>query len=301
MGAGLPGVGDRRGDRPREAAPARLRAGRHLDHRAGSRSTTSARSAERHGVPLYTDATASLGGNPFEADAWGLDAATAGLQKCLGGPSGHRSDHLSPRAVERIRAHRKRRGRHPRGGRCRDAADFVRSNDSDLGMILDYWGPRRLNHHTEATSMLYARARARPRAAPRGAGCRDRAASAARGGDARGCRAGSGSPVFGDVAQQGRTSSRSRSPKECRGMPRGATCCRTSGSRSARPSGPCTARSGASARWAITPARTPCCTTLAALETVLRRYGAVASRLGRQASRRRRDVYAAAADRTRDG
>ena len=22
-------------------------------------------------------------------------------------------------------------------------------------MILDYWGPRRLNHHTEATSMLY--------------------------------------------------------------------------------------------------------------------------------------------------
>ena len=34
--------------------------------------------------------------------------------------------------------------------------DFVRSNYFDLGMILDYWGPRRLNHHTEATSMLYA-------------------------------------------------------------------------------------------------------------------------------------------------
>ncbi|MEN0024826.1 MAG: alanine--glyoxylate aminotransferase family protein, partial [Microbacterium sp.] len=30
------------------------------------------------------------------------------------------------------------------------------SNYFDLGMILDYWGPRRLNHHTEATSMLYA-------------------------------------------------------------------------------------------------------------------------------------------------
>ena len=42
----------------------------------------------KHGVLFYTDATASLGGNPFEADAWGLDAATAGLQKCLGGPSG---------------------------------------------------------------------------------------------------------------------------------------------------------------------------------------------------------------------
>jgi (S)-ureidoglycine-glyoxylate aminotransferase len=42
----------------------------------------------RHGVLFYSDATASLGGNAFEADAWGLDAATAGLQKCLGGPSG---------------------------------------------------------------------------------------------------------------------------------------------------------------------------------------------------------------------
>jgi (S)-ureidoglycine-glyoxylate aminotransferase len=31
----------------------------------------------------------------------------------------------------------------------------IRSNYFDLAMILDYWGPRRLNHHTEATSMLY--------------------------------------------------------------------------------------------------------------------------------------------------
>ncbi len=37
-----------------------------------------------------------------------------------------------------------------------EASDFIRSNYFDLGMILDYWGPRRLNHHTEATSMLYA-------------------------------------------------------------------------------------------------------------------------------------------------
>ena len=25
-----------------------------------------------------------------------------------------------------------------------------------MAMLLDYWGERRLNHHTEATSMLYA-------------------------------------------------------------------------------------------------------------------------------------------------
>ena len=26
----------------------------------------------------------------------------------------------------------------------------------DIGMIMDYWGPERLNPHTEATSMLFA-------------------------------------------------------------------------------------------------------------------------------------------------
>lgn len=107
-----------------------------------------------HGVLFYTDATASLGGNPFEMDAWGLDAATAGLQKCLGGPSGSAPLSLSDRAVEVVRS----RARVEAGIREEgdpDAADFVRSNYFDLGMILDYWGPRRLNHHTEATSMLY--------------------------------------------------------------------------------------------------------------------------------------------------
>lgn len=108
----------------------------------------------RHGVLFYSDATASLGGNAFEADAWGLDAATAGLQKCLGGPSGSAPITLSDRAVEALRS----RAKIEAGIREADdpsATDFVRSNYFDLGMVLDYWGPRRLNHHTEATSMLY--------------------------------------------------------------------------------------------------------------------------------------------------
>jgi len=109
----------------------------------------------KHGVLFYTDATASLGGNAFEADAWGLDAATAGLQKCLGGPSGSSPITLSPRAVEVIRSRAKVEAGIREDGDA-DAADFVRSNYFDLGMILEYWGPRRLNHHTEATSMLYA-------------------------------------------------------------------------------------------------------------------------------------------------
>lgn len=109
----------------------------------------------KHGVLFYSDATASLGGNAFEADAWGLDAATAGLQKCLGGPSGSAPITLSERAVEVVRSRKKVEAGIREAG-DESASDFVRSNYFDLGMILDYWGPRRLNHHTEATSMLYA-------------------------------------------------------------------------------------------------------------------------------------------------
>ncbi|WP_456821003.1 pyridoxal-phosphate-dependent aminotransferase family protein [Cellulomonas sp. URHB0016] len=109
----------------------------------------------RHGALLYTDATASLGGNAFEMAAWGIDAATAGLQKCLSGPSGSAPVSLSEAAVAVVRSrHRIEAGLREEGDD--DAPDHVLSNYFDLGQVLDYWGPRRLNHHTEATSMLYA-------------------------------------------------------------------------------------------------------------------------------------------------
>jgi (S)-ureidoglycine-glyoxylate aminotransferase len=110
---------------------------------------------ERHGVLLYTDATATVGGNPLEADAWGIDAVSAGLQKCLGGPSGSAPVTLSPRAVQVLDERRSVEvGIREPGDAV--AEHPIRSNYLDLAMILDYWGPRRLNHHTEAASMLYA-------------------------------------------------------------------------------------------------------------------------------------------------
>src|SRR5580704_2194225 len=39
-------------------------------------------------VILYADATASLGGAEVAVDAWQIDAASSGLQKCLSGPPG---------------------------------------------------------------------------------------------------------------------------------------------------------------------------------------------------------------------
>lgn len=112
----------------------------------------------RHDVLLYCDATASIGGNVFETDAWRMDVVTAGLQKCLGGPSGSAPITISPRAAEVIDARK-----HVEAG-IREASDDaeetgsrvrIASNYLDLAQIMDYWGPRRLNHHTEATTMLY--------------------------------------------------------------------------------------------------------------------------------------------------
>jgi len=127
----------------------------------GDTSTTLAQPLEelgalcaKHGAILYTDATASLGGNAFEVDAWGIDVATAGLQKCLAGPSGSAPITLSERAVEAVNA-RKSIEAGIRSVGDAVSASPIRSNYFDLAMILDYWGPKRLNHHTEATSMLY--------------------------------------------------------------------------------------------------------------------------------------------------
>lgn len=110
---------------------------------------------KRHGVLFYTDATASLGGNALESDAWGLDAVSAGMQKCLGGPSGTAPITLSDEMAAVIR----RRKCVEEGIRTADHQDgddeMIYSNYFDLGMIMDYWGPERLNHHTEATSALF--------------------------------------------------------------------------------------------------------------------------------------------------
>lgn len=109
-------------------------------------------------VLFYCDATASIAGNELKTDAWGLDAVSVGLQKCLGGPSGSAPITLSDRLVEWLRTRRKveaglRAAHHSMG-----PEPFIRSNYFDLPMILDYWGEERLNHHTEATTMLYGAA-----------------------------------------------------------------------------------------------------------------------------------------------
>ena len=109
-----------------------------------------------HDAILYVDATATLGGMDLPTDAWQLDVVTAGLQKCLAGPSGSAPLTLNDRA-EKIIVHR----RHTEAGlRTKDQIEgdgpVIQSNYFDLAMIMDYWSDKALNHHTEATTMLYA-------------------------------------------------------------------------------------------------------------------------------------------------
>ncbi|RPI07322.1 MAG: alanine--glyoxylate aminotransferase family protein, partial [Zetaproteobacteria bacterium] len=105
---------------------------------------------------LYVDATATLGGMEFATDAWQIDAVSAGLQKCLGGPPGVAPVTVNDRMAEVVnrRKHVERGIRDPGGDEV--AEPRIQSNYFDLPMLMDYWSERRLNHHTEATSMLYA-------------------------------------------------------------------------------------------------------------------------------------------------
>jgi (S)-ureidoglycine---glyoxylate transaminase len=110
----------------------------------------------RYDCILYVDATATLGGMDFPVDAWQIDAASAGLQKCLSGPPGSAPITFNAR-VESLLKRRKHveAGLRPAGW-IPPGGPPIRSNYFDLPMLMDYWGEARLNHHTEAASMLYA-------------------------------------------------------------------------------------------------------------------------------------------------
>ena len=110
----------------------------------------------KYDVLLYVDCTASLGGNAYETDVWQIDMASAGLQKCLSGPPGSSPVTFNDRVANLITD----RKHIEQGIKPPDAEEgdgpIIRSNYFDLAMLMDYWSPKRLNHHTEAASMLYA-------------------------------------------------------------------------------------------------------------------------------------------------
>lgn len=98
--------------------------------------------ARQRGALTIVDAVTSLGGSPLQVDAWGLDAVYSGSQKCLSCTPGLSPVTFSERAIERVKA-RKKKGQ---------------SWFMDLSLVLDYWnahGGKRTYHHTAPINALY--------------------------------------------------------------------------------------------------------------------------------------------------
>ncbi len=99
-----------------------------------------ARAARELGALVILDCVTSLAGIPVELDAWGVDAAYSGTQKCLSCPPGLSPASFSERALERVRSRA-----HP-----------VPSWYLDLGLLSGYYGEERVYHHTAPISMIFA-------------------------------------------------------------------------------------------------------------------------------------------------
>jgi alanine-glyoxylate transaminase/serine-glyoxylate transaminase/serine-pyruvate transaminase len=103
-----------------------------------------AAAARRAEAFLVLDCVTSLGGLPVTLDAWGVDAAYSGTQKCLSCPPGLSPVSFSERAVERVRARR----------------TPVQSWYFDVTLLSAYYGSERVYHHTAPISMVYGLAEA---------------------------------------------------------------------------------------------------------------------------------------------
>ncbi len=95
-----------------------------------------ARDCHGRGSLLLVEATHSLAGRELRSDDWHLDAVVAGVDYCVGAPSGMTLVTYSAN-VEQL---------------LRPAAP---TSYLDLRQLQAYWSPERLNHHTAPTSLVY--------------------------------------------------------------------------------------------------------------------------------------------------
>jgi alanine-glyoxylate transaminase/serine-glyoxylate transaminase/serine-pyruvate transaminase len=111
----------------------------HAETSTGVRNDVDLLGANKGDALLLVDCVTSLGGIPVEIDAWGVDIAYSGTQKCLGVPPGLAPLTVSPRAIERI-------------------VEKPQSWYLDLNMIKAYVTGEgaRAYHHTAPISMVYA-------------------------------------------------------------------------------------------------------------------------------------------------
>lgn len=104
-------------------------------------------------VFFVVDTVATYGGVPIKVDEWGIDIAIAGTQKCLSVPSGLSLITYNAK-VEKVLDSRYQKEL----GLSKDFRNdnHISSNYLDLSQLQRYWSSERINHHTEATSLIYA-------------------------------------------------------------------------------------------------------------------------------------------------
>lgn len=108
---------------------------------------------QENDVFFVVDTVATYGGAPVKVDEWGIDVAIAGTQKCVSVPSGLSLITYNDR-VEQVLTARYQKEL----GLSKDFRNerHISSNYLDLSQLQRYWNKERINHHTEATSMIYA-------------------------------------------------------------------------------------------------------------------------------------------------
>lgn len=98
-----------------------------------------ARAARERDAYVVLDCVTSLGGLPVQLDAWHVDAAYSGTQKCLSCPPGLSPASFSPRAI----------------ARAEGRSTPVQSWFLDITLISKYVGGERAYHHTAPISAIY--------------------------------------------------------------------------------------------------------------------------------------------------
>ena len=97
--------------------------------------------AHQSGALFLADCVTSLGGQPVDMDALGIDIAYSCTQKCLAGPPGLSPISFSDRAVEVIQ----------------NRKTSIQSFYLDMTLLESYWhGEKRSYHHTVSMSLIYA-------------------------------------------------------------------------------------------------------------------------------------------------
>jgi alanine-glyoxylate transaminase/serine-glyoxylate transaminase/serine-pyruvate transaminase len=124
------------------AKPAKVVALVHAETSTGALQTMEgiADIVHRFGGLLVLDVVTSLTGVPVPIDAWGVDVAYSGSQKCLSCPPGMAPITVGPRALDVLHQRRSK----------------VPGLYLDLSVIERYWSTERFYHHTAPIGLVFA-------------------------------------------------------------------------------------------------------------------------------------------------